>query len=200
MKLTFAFLAALSLVAADPPLPGLRVEAAPAGSVIYVRNVYSQPLIAFLVELVDYPGSSFSHSTDEVGGEGIPAGVEKAYPVRSMLVGAVSPEYVKVRAAVYADGSASGNPESIKLFIDRRKTRLETTRELIRRIGIAQSNGTLKPGIVESLKQWSASLGPVSQQAVARAIGDLEQLSIEAAVSNLKHAEQAIASSKPTLQ
>jgi hypothetical protein len=199
MKLTLAFLAALSLIAADPPLPGLRVEAVPAGSVLYVRNVYSQPLIAFLVELVDYPGSSFSHSTDEVAGEGIPAGVEKAYPVRSMLVGAVSPEYVKVRAALYSDGSSVGNPESIKQLIAWRKARLETMRELIRRIETSQSNGTSKPGIVESLKQWSASLGPGNQQAVARAIGDLEQLSIEAAVSNLKHTEQAIASSKPAL-
>ena len=131
MKLAIAFLATLCLTAADPPLPGLRVEPAPHGSVLYVRNVYSQPLAAFLIELVDYPGSRFSHSTDEVAGEGIPAGVEKAIPVSSMLVGAVSPEYVKVQAAIYADGSVSGNPEKIKLLIAQRRSRLETARELI---------------------------------------------------------------------
>src|SRR6266487_2139338 len=110
MKLSIALLVALSLTAADPPLPGLRVEPAPRGSVLYVRNVHSQALTAFLVELVDYPGSRFSYSTDEVTGEGISPGVEKAIPVSSMLVGAVSPEYVKVQAALYADGQTSGDP------------------------------------------------------------------------------------------
>src|SRR5260370_41353704 len=134
MKGSIDFLATLYLTAADPPLPGLRVEPAPHGSVLYVRNVYSQPLTAFLIELVDYPGSRFSHSTDEVAGEGILPGVEKAIPVSSMLVGAVSPEYVKVQAALYADGSTSGNPEKIKQLIARRRLILETAPELIRRI------------------------------------------------------------------
>ena len=203
MKLAIAFLAALFLTAADPPLPGLRVEPAPHGSVLYVRNVYSQPLTAFLIEMVDYPGSRFSHSTDEVAGEGIPAGVEKAIPVSSMLVGAVSPEYVKVQAALYADGASSGNPEKIKLLIAQRSSRLETARELIHRIETAQSSGTSTPSIVDSLKQWSESLEPIKQAIaramIAHAMRDLEQQSIETAVTNLKRAEQAIASSKPPL-
>ena len=203
MKLATAFLAALSLIAADPPLPGLRVEPAPKGSVIYIRNVYTQPLTGFLVELVDYPGSSFSHSEDNVSGEGIPAGVEKAYPVTSMLVGAVSPEYMKVQAALYADGSAGGDPAKIKLLLARRSSRLETARELIRRIETAQSSGSSKSAIVDSLKQWSESLEPFKQaiqrSVIAHAIRDLEQQSIEAALSSLKHTEQTIASSKPTL-
>ena len=203
MKRAIAFLFVLSLTAAEPPLPGLRVEPAPKGSVIYIRNVYTQPLTAFLVELVDYPGSSFSQSEDNVSGEGIPAGVEKAYPVTSMLVGAVSPEYMKVQAALYADGNASGNPAKIKLLLARRSSRLETARELIHRIETAQSGGTSKRDIIDSLKQWSASLEPLKQAieraVIARAIRDLEQQSIEAALANLKSAEQAIASSKPTL-
>ncbi len=203
MKLAIAFLATLYLTAADPPLPGLRVEPAPHGSVLYVRNVYSQPLTAFLIEMVDYPGSRFSHSTDEVAGEGIPAGVEKAIPVSSMLVGAVSPEYVKVQAALYADGASSGNPEKIKLLIAQRSSRLETARELIHRIETAQSSGTSTPSIVDSLKQWSESLEPIKQAIaramIAHAMRDLEQQSIETAVTNLKRAEQAIASSKPPL-
>src|SRR5437016_2739729 len=158
MKLAIAFLAALPLIAADPPLPGLRVEPAPKGSVIYIRNVYTQPLNAFLVELIDYPGSRFAYSIDEVTGEGIPTGVEKAFPVSSMLVGAVSPEYVKVQAALYADGSVSGNPEKIKQLIAHRSLTLETTRDLIRRIETAQSNGTSKLGIIDILKQWSSGL------------------------------------------
>ena len=200
MKLAIAFLAALPLIAADPPLPGLRVEPAPKGSVIYIRNVYTQPLNAFLVELIDYPGSRFAYSIDEVTGEGIPTGVEKAFPVSSMLVGAVSPEYVKVQAALYADGSVSGNPEKIKQLIAHRSLTLETTRELIRRIETAQSNGTSKLGIIDILKQWSESLGNLYEKGmIALAIGKLEQQSIEPVLSNLKRTEQAIASSKPAL-
>ncbi len=200
MKLAIAFLAALPLIAADPPLPGLRVEPAPKGSVIYIRNVYTQPLNAFLVELIDYPGSRFAYSIDEVTGEGIPTGVEKAFPVSSMLVGAVSPEYVKVQAALYADGSVSGNPEKIKQLIAHRSLTLETTRELIRRIETAQSNGTSKLGIIDILKQWSSSLGNLYEKGmIALAIGKLEQQSIEPVLSNLKRTEQAIASSKPAL-
>lgn len=203
MKLSIALLVALPLTAADSPLPGLRVEPAPRGSVLYVRNVYSQALTAFTVELVDYPGSRFLHSTDEVGGPGISPGVEKAIPVSSMLVGAVSPEYVKVQAALYADGSACGNPEDIKKILVRRKSRLETARELIHRIDAAQSNGTAAPGIVDGLKHWSASLEAVEQgtarAVIAQAIGDLEQKSIQDTLSSLKHTEQAIAASKPSL-
>jgi len=199
MKLSIALLVALSLTAADPPLPGLRVEAVPRGSVLYVRNVYSQPVAAFLVELVDYPGSRFSYSTDEVAGQGIPPGVEKAFPVSSMLVAAVSPEYVKVQAALYADGSACGNPEDIKKILVWRKSRLETTRELIHRIDAAQSNGTTASGIVDGLTQWSASLGAVARVVIVQAIGDLEQKSIQDALSELKRVERAIATSKPAL-
>jgi len=203
MKLSIALLVALSLTAADPPLPGLRVEAVPRGSVLYVRNVYSQTLAAFLVELVDYPGSRFSYSTDEITGEGISPGVEKAIQVSSMLVGAVSPEYVKVQAALYADGQTSGNPGKIKELIAGRSSRLEVTRELIRRIETAQSNGTSKSGIVESLKQWSAGLESLNQTitraGIGKAIRNLEQESIEATLSELKRVERAIVTSKPPL-
>ncbi len=117
-----------------------------------------------------------------------------------MLVGAVSPEYVKVQAALYADGSVSGNPEKIKQLIAHRSLTLETTRELIRRIETAQSNGTSKLGIIDILKQWSSSLGNLYEKGmIALAIGKLEQQSIEPVLSNLKHAEQALASGKSAL-
>src|SRR5258708_4785939 len=164
MKLAIAFLAALSLIAADPPLPGLRVEPAPKGSVIYIRNVYTQPLTAFLVELVDYPGSRFAYSIDEVTGEGIPPGVEKAYPVSSMLVGAVSPEYVKVQAAVYDDGTTSGNLGKIVQLFVRRSLTLETTRELIHRIKKSQSKRTPKANLVDYLKQYVVTLRTADQE------------------------------------
>ena len=123
---------ALSTVAAQPPLPDLRVEAVTAGSVFYVRNTHSQPLTAFRIELVGYPGSSYWHAEDSLT-DPLPPGGEKRIPVSSMTVGAV-PEYVKMQAAVYADGTTSGVPAKIAQLIDFRRARLETTRELIRRL------------------------------------------------------------------
>jgi len=204
MKLAIAVLAALPLTAA-PPLPELRVAAAPRGSVLFVRNVHSQPLSAFLIELVDYPGSSFSHWQDDFTSGEISPGVEKAYPVTSMLVGAVSPEYVKVQAAIYADGNAVGNPEKIKQMIAWRTLRLETTRELIRRIEKSQSNGMSKANIVDDLKRWKESLGPgpgnllVARPDIAIAIGKFDKQSVEDVLDTLKRNERALASSKPKL-
>ncbi len=198
MKLAIAVLAVLHLTAA-PPLPGLRVEAAPGGSVLFVRNVYSQPLSAFLIELVDYPGSSFSHWEDHFAGGEIPPGVEKAYPVKNMLVGAVSPEYVKVQAALYVDGSASGNPEKIKQLIAWRRLRLETTRELIRRIEKSQSDGMPKANIVGGLKRWQENLDRIARAEIAAAIDKLDKQSTQDVLDNLKLTGRALASSKPSL-
>ncbi|HYL74735.1 MAG TPA: hypothetical protein VEU96_11060 [Bryobacteraceae bacterium] len=44
-------------------------------------------MTAFQIELVDYPGSSFTHLEDEVLTGGIPAGAERAYPTTNMLIG-----------------------------------------------------------------------------------------------------------------
>src|SRR3954466_820834 len=106
-KWTASVMLALPAIFAQAPLPDLRVEAAPGGSVFYVRNTSSQPLTAFLIELVNYPGSTFSFWQDDVTATPIPPGGEKRIPVSSMTVGAV-PDYVKLQAALYADGSSSG--------------------------------------------------------------------------------------------
>src|SRR5437588_4906215 len=119
-----AVMLSLPVILAQAPLPDLRVEAAPGGSVLYVRNTSSQPLTAFLIELVGYPGSSWAHSQDSLR-DPIPAGGEKRIPVTSMTVGAV-PEYVKMQAAVYADGTSGGVPQKVAQIIDRRRTELET--------------------------------------------------------------------------
>ena len=49
-----------------------------------------------------------------------------------MTVGAV-PDYVKMQAAIFGDGTTSGIPEKVALLVGRRRATLETTRELIRR-------------------------------------------------------------------
>src|SRR4051812_33556935 len=102
-----AFVAAAAVIA-QPALPGLRVEAIDAGTVLHVKNTAAQPLTAFLVEMVDYPGSTFSYWFDE-----LPAGVapaaERPFQVANQLPGAV-PDSVKMQAAIFADGSTAGVP------------------------------------------------------------------------------------------
>ena len=149
MQFAMATLCLLSTAFAQAPLPELKIDATTGGSVLFVRNSAQQPLVAYLIELVDYPGSSFSFSQDELlGGEPIAAGVEKRIQITNMTVGAV-PDYVKLRAAIYADGSTAGVPEKIALLTGRRKAQLEVARELIKRLEVA-----------EDVSPWIESLKP----------------------------------------
>lgn len=106
-----AFLLAISVFAAPPPLPGLRIEPTGGGSIFYVKNSTSAPLTAFLIELVDYPGSSYTFIQDD-SALAIAPGTEKRIRVNSMTVGAV-PDYVKMQAALYADGTSAGTPAKV---------------------------------------------------------------------------------------
>ena len=47
------------------PLPGLRIEPTGGGSIFYVKNNATVALTGYLIELVDYPGSSYSFWQDE---------------------------------------------------------------------------------------------------------------------------------------
>ena len=209
MKLALCLLFATGL-AAQAPLPGLRIEPSPSGSIVYVRNSYSQPLTAYLLEMVDYPGSSFSMWQDDVA-DPIPAGEERKYAIRSMLVGA-APDYMKIQAALYADGSSAGVPEKAGQLMARRAHVLETAREAIRRIEKAQASGTAKASIIADLKQWQESLRPagkvhidtqpeINRDAALTLVTDtirrLDEESIEPALGELRRLERAIASSHP---
>jgi hypothetical protein len=171
--LATALLLALSATAATPPLPELRTEPTTGGSIFYVRNVGSQPLTAWLIELVNYPGSSYSLWMDEIAAEPVLPGVEKRIPVSNMTVGAV-PDYVKIQAALYADGTSSGIPEKVAQFIDRRRFMLETTRELIRRIEKGQT--AARSLIAETATHFD-----------------------DATLTRLRASERALAASKPAL-
>ena len=158
-RLTAAFLVALPALAATPPLPELRTEPTGGGSIFYVRNVAAQPLTSYLIELVGYPGSSYSLWQDETTNDPIPAGAERRIPVTNMTVGAV-PDYVKLQAARYADGSTSGIPEKVAQLVERRKFVLEITRELIRRV---EKGGAAKTELIADLTQWSDALPPAGR-------------------------------------
>ena len=212
-RLSVSLLLALAAAAAQVPVPELRTEATTGGSIFYVRNVASQPLTAFLIELVNYPGSSYSLWQDEVVSGPIPPGGEKRIPVANMTVGA-APEYVKMQAALYADGSSGGIPEKVTQLFERRRSTLETVRELIRRLEKAQSAGAPKATLIADLKQWADSIQPrgragrnsqpaINQAAAATLIADtaarLEAGSLDDALTGLRASEHALAVSKPAL-
>jgi len=212
-KLAAVLALTLASAAAQTPLPGLRIEAVPAGSVIFVRNDYSQPLTACLIELVDYPGSSFvlwrdAYVDDEAAYT--EPGMEKRIPVSSMTVGA-APDYVKVRAAIYADGSTAGLADRISLLVDRRHALLDTMRELIQRIEATSD----KASLITNLNQWAETLRPtgrvngmspaVARQAVARSWVAIIAKSLDThtpaeVLDLLKRSERRLLESKPPLQ
>ena len=201
---TYATALLLPLIAAAAQLPELRTEPIGGGSVFFVKNTSSQPLTAYLIELVDYPGSSYSLWQDEITAQPVAPGTEKRIQITNMTAGAV-PDYMKIQAAIYADGSTSGVPERVTQFIERRKAVLATTRELIGRI----EKGATKA----DLMQWADSLQPVGKvksnsqpvinQTAARILvletaSKLESHSSET-LAALRASEKALVASKPPL-
>ena len=194
--MSFAKLALLlPILASAADLPVLRTEPIGGGSVFFVKNTSSVPLTGYLIELVGYPGSSYSLYQDEVIGEPIQPGAEKRIQVTNMTAGAV-PDYMKLTAAIFADGSTAG--EKAQQFIDRRRTILETTRELISRIG--------KGATKTDLQQWADSLQPVGKakqsvnQAATRAL--VSETAANFGPDTLPHlraAEKALAATRPPL-
>ena len=159
---TVLFVALPAIAAAQMPLPELRTEPTAGGSIFYIRNNSPQPLNAYLIELVDYPGSSYSLWQDETVADPIPPKGEKRIQVANMTVGAV-PDYVKMQAALYAGGTTAGIPEKVAQLLDRRRSMLETTRQLIGRMEKAQAGGTAKAALVADLKRWADTLQPAGK-------------------------------------
>ena len=135
-----------------------------------------------------------------------PAGGERRIPVSSMTVGAV-PDYVKLQAALYADGSSSGTAAKVTELIERRRTSLATTRELLRRLE-EQSQGPAE------LRQWADSMpaptratrntpAAINQGVAASLIGDMaramETRPRAEVLARLHASERALAASKPAL-
>jgi len=186
MRIGFGLLVATCAIA-QTPSPELRIEAIDAGSVFYVRNASKQPLTAFLIELVGYPGSRYSYWYDDPA-EPIAPGKEKRIQVTNMIVGA-APDYVKVQAAVYADGSRAGAEVKVKQLLERRREVLETTRELIAMLG--------KNATAAELKEWGATLKPPAKSVVEEAAAELERRPASEVLQRLHASERALAAAKP---
>lgn len=192
---------------AQTPLPGLRVEPATGSSILFIHDAAGQPpLTAFLVELVHYPGSYYQLWEDDITTQPIAPDTEKRILISNMTVGAV-PNYVKVTAAIYADGTTSGVPEKVTQVIERRKFVLQTVRELIVRLEKAHAAAS-------DLKQWADSLpaltkstqnsqDAINQSAAKTLISDtaaqLGGHSVEELLASLHAAESALLASKPLL-
>ena len=161
-KFAAVLLVAIPALAAQLPLPELRTEATDGGSIFYIKNNSTEALSSYLIELVDYPGSSYSLWQDETVAEPIPPQGTQRIQVANMTVGAV-PDYVKMRAALYAGGATAGVPEKVAQLLDRRRATLETTRQVIARIEKAQSEGTPKSELLAGLRQWADTLQPAGK-------------------------------------
>lgn len=200
MSLRLLLAAGLAAAAAvEPPLPALRVAPADGGSLLYVKNIAAKPLTACLVEIVDYPGSNFSHGYDTYADDDAPDGIapqeERRIQVGEMLPGAV-PDYVKVRAAIFADGSTAGPPAKVAELVNRRRILLEITRELIVHIAEAAK----KDAAIADLREW-LDLAPRDRRPVIlRALDSLARRdTVDDTLLFLRRRESAMVASKPPL-
>lgn len=165
---------ALPLFALAAELPVLKIEATDGGSVLTVRNTSDLPLTAFFIELVDYPGSYYNYFHDDVT-KPIAPGAQLRIPIVNMTIGA-APEYVKMQAAIFADGSSAGITAKTNTLLERRLFAIKTKAELAERM----AKTTDKASLAAELKAWSDSLPPAGKvnrasqaainQAAARAV------------------------------
>ncbi len=213
LKILIAALLLAPAAQAAQPLPVLRTEPIPGGSIFWVKNTGTQPVTAFLIELVNYPGSYYSLWQDEAAAALIAPGAEKRIQVTNMTVGAV-PDYVKLQAALFADGSSAGIPEKVAQMVERRRFTLATIRELIARIEKAQAASTPSADLIAELKQWAGSFQPARRadptaqttinNAAARGVISETTASLEAhsaadTLARLRANEKSLAAGKPAL-
>ncbi len=206
-KLAVALVLAISAAAAEVPLPELRIEPTTGGSIFYIKNVSPAPLTAYLIELVNYPGSYYALWQDDLASEPLAAGAERRLTVANMTVGAV-PDYVKMRAALYADGTSAGIPERVAQLIERRHFTLSVTRDLIGRLDKARTSGTEKAALIADLKQWADSMQPgkpsrnasqasinhaAAKSLILDAAAKLDTHPLEETLAGLRAAERALA-------
>jgi len=204
-------LSAFTLVSAAlfGQLPSLKIEATDGGSVMVVKNQSTtQPMTAYLIELVDYPGSSFAFSQDEIatGGKPFAPGEQRRIPILNMTVGA-APDYMKVMAAVFADGSSAGDSQKVAEVLERRKLYQATVRDLVARIGKGATAADLRKwadSIAESTSKTKRAKPEVLNPAMVRGlVGETaHQLGARPAadvVKSLQSTDAAITASKPPL-
>lgn len=204
---------ALPAAGAEPPLPTLRIEPITGGTVLFLKNVSPQPLTAYVIELVDYPGSFFSLWKDEITSGAIAPNQEKRIQVENMTIGA-APDYVKVTGAVYADGSSAGAREKVDQMVACRRFSVDAVRGIIRRLETAKQQKVSKEDASANLKSAvEFMLVPKGtdrnsqlwinqaegRQLYARTIEYLDKHTLDEALAKLHEWEKALIGSKPDL-
>jgi hypothetical protein len=217
--MTFRIFAATLLMAlpaagADQILPKLRIEPTSGGSIFYVKNVSSQPLTGFVIELVDYPGSFYALFEDMIFHETLAPDAEKRIPVSNMTVGAV-PDYVKIQAAIYADGSAAGVPERVAQLVARRHFLLSAVQDVIQRLDVLKDANASKESAAASLRSardftmLPAGAGKMSQISInlaasrvlfSEAADYVEKHTLTESLSKMREWEKMLMDSKPPMQ
>jgi hypothetical protein len=189
---------AVACIAAGSPCPGVKAEPTDNGSLIRIRHSEAQPLTAFLVEIVDYPGNRFAYLGDELFREGIAAGEEKRIAVTSLMPGTV-PDYLRMTAGVYKNGVTCGAPDKVKLIIDARRQNLQLTRDIIGRIEKSVSAREPRDNLIAQLAEWARAASPTSSAVITHAASELKRRTPEEALEALRTVERTLAASKPSL-
>jgi hypothetical protein len=202
-KLAAAIFLAVVPVAAQAPLPTLRIEPTTGGSIFCITNTHTAPLAAYMIEMPDYPGSYYVLFIDVLDAQPIAPGVELRKPITNMTVGAV-PDYVKMQAAVFTDGSTAGAPEKVAVILERRKATVATVHELIVRLEKGQSVADFKlwsDGLPQIPRNRARSQDAVNQaevrSVIAKASARLTSEGAEKTLAQLREIERMLAASKP---
>ena len=186
-------------LAADATCPQVKSEPLDDGSVMRVVHHEPQPLTAYLIEIVDYPGNRFAHMEDELFRTSIPSGVEKRIVVATLMPGTV-PEYLKVTAAIYADGRTCGPPSKLKLILAPRREKLQFTRALIEQIEKSAAGGASTDRLMADLNERRRSISAGSSGVVAHITNLLKNgSSSDDILGALRLVERTLATSKPAL-
>ncbi|HYP05521.1 MAG TPA: hypothetical protein VER03_04730 [Bryobacteraceae bacterium] len=196
MRLLVLAAGCLLATAAEPPLPSLAAEPVRDGSAIRIRNTATVPLSAFIVEIVDYPGNRFRMVQDELWGQPIASGQQREYRTAALMPGAV-PEYLKVQAAIYSDGTTAGQLTHIAILLDGRRISLRGIRAVLDRVSSASPLENAH--IIASLQAWKETIAPELRFVVDTAIRIVKSEGVAAMVDEYKRAERLLASSKPDL-
>lgn len=191
-------LAGVVAATADAPCPEVKAEPVENGSLIRLQHNEKQPLTAFLIEVVDYPGNRFVYMKDELFGQAVAAGNERRIVVSNLMPGTV-PDYLKVTAAVYADGSTCGTAEKVRVIVDARRQNRQLNHEIISRIRKARSAGNSTESLTAELADWARSASPASGAVITHVVEQLKRRSIDDVLTALETVGQVLAASKPRL-
>jgi hypothetical protein len=193
-----ALLTGVVAAIAGIPCPEVKAEPVENGSLIRLRHNEAQPLTGFLIEIVDYPGNRFAYMRDELFGSSIAAGHERRIVVNNLMPGTV-PDYLKVTAAVYANGTSCGTADKVKLIIDARRENRQLNRAIIGRIKEGLSAGASTENLTTDLTKWARSNSAVNSAVITHVVEQLKRTSTDKVLSALEKVEQILAASKPPL-